>query len=83
LLYIYYHNNTTTEFIRMNNFRENHDNEKNEKISRKKSKNKKNKKITKCDNSDSNNDNDVNIHKDKLYIAFKESIKKNKWYSYC
>lgn len=64
----------------MNNFRENNDNEKNEKISRKKSKNKKNKKITKCDNSDSNNDNNVNIHKDKLYIAFKESIKKNKWY---
>ena len=64
----------------MNNFRENHDNEKNEKKSRKKSKNKKNKKITKCDNSDSNNDNNVNIHKDKLYIAFKESIKKNKWY---
>ena len=64
----------------MNNFRENHDNEKK---SRKKSKNKKNKKITKCENSNSDNVENVenvNIHKDKLYVAFKESIKKNKWY---
>lgn len=58
----------------MNNFRENDDNKKK---SCKKSK-KKNKKLTKCDNS--NNKESVNIHKDKLYIAFKESIKKNKWY---
>lgn len=64
----------------MNNFRENNDNEKK---SRKKSKNKKNKKITKCENSNSinvENVENVNIHKEKLYIAFKESIKKNKWY---
>ena len=52
-----------------------------EKKSRKKIKNKKNKKITNCDSSNSNsNDDSVNIHKDKLYIAFKESIKNNKWF---
>ena len=61
----------------MNNFRENNDHEK--KIY-KKLKNKKNKKITKCDDSNSNNAENVNIHKDKLKIALKESIQKNKWF---
>ena len=61
----------------MNNFRENNDHEK--KIY-KKLKNKKNKKITKCDDSNSNNAENSNIHKEKLNIAFKESIQKNKWF---
>lgn len=61
----------------MNNFRENNDHE--QKIY-KKSKNKKNKKITKCDDYNSNNAENVNIHKDKLKNAFKESINKNKWF---
>jgi len=57
----------------MNNLRENNDQEKK---SRKNFKNKKNKKSTKCDNSNDNS----NLHKDKLRIAFKESIKNNKWF---
>ena len=59
----------------MNNLRENNDQEKK---SCKKLKNKKNKKITKCDNFESISNS--NLHKDKLSIAFKESIKKNKWF---
>lgn len=56
----------------MNNLIKNTDNEKK---SCKKFKNKKNKKITKCDTFES-----ISIHKEKLNIAFKESVKKNKWF---
>jgi hypothetical protein len=47
-----------------------------EKKSYKKVKNKKNKKITKYDDSNEN----ASLHEDKLKFAFKESIKKNKWF---
>jgi hypothetical protein len=57
----------------MSNSRENCENKKK---SCKKNKNK-NKKITKYDNESIS---DSNIHKNKLNIAFKESIKKNKWF---
>jgi hypothetical protein len=60
----------------MSNLTENGDNEKK---SCKKIKNKKNKKITKSIESD-DSISDYNVHKNKLNIALKESIKKNKWF---
>ena len=57
----------------MNNLTENGDNEK------KSCKKIKNKKITKSIESE-DSISDYNVHKNKLNIAFKESIKKNKWF---